>query len=258
MFGRALSWEVNVVQSVILVVGFLFNIFQTPEPGARHELVLRLRSPDGRPAAGVEVSLLKMPDRTLVGWQNTDSACQTDAQGLCAWRLFGGLYEFSFPEGLTPDPITLTELGEGGLNNLSVFLDRDFIMGIILADPLTEAAGETLFFDQAPDEPVPQFFILGPNDARQHHLVPTPASNAVVVELEPGAQSGEATKEPLFFEEESNPEGGRFIPLLLLIGLVGLAVIAFFLYRHFSLVHDYVSPLHQVSDPEDEEDAPWE
>lgn len=246
----------------ILVASILLNLFQTPEPGARHELVLKLRYPDGRPAVGVEVSLLKLPDRAPVGWQNTDSACQTDTQGLCVWQLFGGLYEFSFPEGFAPDPITLTELGEGGLNNLSVLLDRNYFMGIVLADPLTGSFGNSLFFDQTPDEPVPQFHIPGPEDSRQHHLVPTPINNLVVVDLDPGMDAGEAaadgtTEEASLIEEGSSPDGGRLILLMLFIGFVGLATIVIFLYRHFSMVHDYASTLHQVGDPEDGEDAPW-
>jgi hypothetical protein len=257
IFSSVLGWEVSVAQSVILAIAFLFNLLQTPEPGPRHELILQLRYPNGRPAVGVEVSLLKLPDRTLVGWQNTDSACQIDAQGLCVWQLFGGLYEFSFAAGLTPDPITLTELGEGGLSNPSVFLDRGYAMGIVLADPLTETAGDTLFFDRKPDESLPQFFIPGPEDARQHHLVPTPTSNVVIVDLEPEAPSEAAAEEPSSVEEESNSKDGRFILVLLLIGLAGLVIVAFFLYRHFSLVHDIVSTLHQVGDPEDGEDVPW-
>jgi hypothetical protein len=256
MVDHAFSWEVYVAQAVILVVGFLFNLFQTPEPGARHNLLLRLRYPDGRPVSSVEVSLLKMPDRAPVGWQNTDNACQTDAQGECAWQIFGGLYEFSFTAGLTPDPITLTELGEGGLNNLSVFLDRDFTMGIVLADPLAEAAGDTLFFDRAPDDPLPQFFVPDSQDARQHHLVPTADSNVVVIDLDPEARSTSAAEEAFFIKEETVPERSRLFPLFLLIGLVGLIIVAFFLYRHFSMVHDVGSTMPQVGDTEEEE-GPW-
>ena len=243
-------------QAVILTVGFLFNLLQIQEPGARHVLLLRLRYPDGRPAAGVEVSLLKMPDRAPVGWQNTDNACQTDAQGECIWQIFGGLYEFSFPAGLMPDPITLTELGEGGLNNLSVFLDQDFTMGIVLADPLTEAAGDTLFFDRAPDEPLPQFYIPGPEDARQHHLVPSPTSNVLVDDLDPEGPSVKAADEPSFIKAENVPDRGWFNPLFLLIGFIGLIILAFFLYRHFFKVHDVESSLHQVGESEEEE-SPW-
>jgi hypothetical protein len=257
MLGRTHTWEVSVAQSVILAIAFLFPFFQTPEPGARHELLLRLRYPDGRPAAGVAVILLKLPDRAPVGWQNTDSACQTDAQGLCGWQLFGGLYEFSFPEGLAPDPITRTELGEGGLNNLSVFLDRDYAMGIVLADPLTASSGKTLFFDQAPDEAVPQFFIPGPEDARQHHLVPTAASNVVIVDLNEEASTPARTEEALSNADGSADQGQRVILLVMLAGLISLIAVAVFINRHLSQVHARATALHQVGDPEDEESGPW-
>jgi hypothetical protein len=256
MFGRTLKWEVYVAQSVILAVAFLFPFFQTPEPGARHELLLRLRYPDGRPVAGVAVTLLKLPDRTPVGWQNTNSACHTDAQGLCAWQLFGGLYEFFFPAGLVPNPITLTELGEGGLNNLSVLLDRDYSMGIVLADPLTDSSGNSLFFDQTPDEPVPQFFIPGPDDARQHHLVPTAAGNAVIVDLDEEGSTPATTEAE---EAPSHTDGSvnRIILLVLLAGIISLIAVAVFINRHLSQFRARAAALHQVGNPEDEESGPW-
>jgi hypothetical protein len=139
-----------------------------------HDLTLRLRYPDGRPVVGLSITLLKLPDYTPVGWQNADNACYTDEEGECNWQVGSGLYEFAFPEGYQPDPVTLAELGEGGLNSLAVFLDRDATIGMVLANPQTRAAGDTLFFDRAPDETIPQFVVPAAGDSHQHGGQPGP------------------------------------------------------------------------------------
>jgi hypothetical protein len=160
---------------------------------AGHDLTLRLRYPDGGPVVGLAVTLLKLPDHMPVGWQNADNACYTNERGECNWQVSSGLYEFAFPEGYQPDPVTLAELGEGGLHSLAVFLDRDASIGIVLADPHTRTAGETLFFDRAPDEPLPQFVVPDASDSHQHGGQPGPEPTPVQSEATGGLGHPEET-----------------------------------------------------------------
>lgn len=162
---------------------------------AHHNLTLRLRAPDGRPVVGLAVTLLKLPDHVQVGWQNADNTCYTNESGECNWQVSSGLYEFVFPigdwPGYQPDPVTLVELGEGGLNSLAVFLDRDATVGIVLADPHTRTAGDTLFFDRAPHAALPQFVVPDAN---------TPASRG---QHDPGSPGLEPTLAGLAHLEET-------------------------------------------------------
>jgi hypothetical protein len=136
--------------------------------GGRYRLTLRLRYPDGRPASGAVVSLRQMPDRDVVGWRFADNACQSDERGECHWSVWSGLYEFDFAGALQPDGLTLAAAGSQGLHGLGVYLDRNFTVGLVLADPLTGGAGETLFFDQSPEAELPSYRIPGWEDLHHH------------------------------------------------------------------------------------------
>ena len=136
--------------------------------GGRHRLTLRLRYPDGRPASGAVVHLRRMPDREIVGWRFADNACQSDERGECHWSVWSGLYEFEFEGNLQPDGATLAAAGSQGLHGLGVYLDRAFTVGLVLADPLTGAAGETLFFDQSPEAALPSYRVPSWEDLYRH------------------------------------------------------------------------------------------
>jgi hypothetical protein len=136
--------------------------------GGRHELTLRLRYPDGRAASGVGMSLVRLPDRDVVGWQFTDNVCRSDERGECRWSVWSGLYEFVFEEGIEPDAVTLAAAGSQGLHGLGVYLDQDFTVGLVLADPLTGGAGETLFFDQSPEAALPVYRVPSLEDLHHH------------------------------------------------------------------------------------------
>jgi hypothetical protein len=170
----------------------------------RHQLTLRLRYPDGRPVSGVAVSLARLPDREVVGWQFTDNACRTDERGECRWHVFGGLYEFVFAEDLQPDAVTLAAAGSHGLNGLGVYLDRDFTVGLVLADPGSRAAGQTLFFDRAPDAPQPSFFVPDVHHPHHHPDDREEDAGAVIAAL---PQATEAADAEAVATTEVAPEG---------------------------------------------------
>lgn len=199
------------------------------EPSRLHTLTLRVRYPDGRSVAGLPVDLLKMPDHTAVGWQNANNTCYTDTFGECTWRLRGGLYEFSFPEKYRPDPVTLSESGEGGLNGLGVLLDRDYTVGIVLADPHTRAAGNTLFFDQTPDEPIPHFRV--PRQQGSQAIPPIPP--VIVSELIRPTATPPVTL-PADGPNSGSVERNTRSRLLLLVVVAAVAVgLAFTVYQSY-------------------------
>jgi hypothetical protein len=202
---------------------------QTADAGERHELTLRLRYPDGRPAGGVVVSLTRLPDWTPVAWQPGRDDCWTDERGECRWLVVSGLYELLFEEGFAPDELTLAAAGGHGLHGLGVYLDQDFTVGLVLADPETGGAGDVLFFDQTPDEAQPLFRIPELADLVGGQPA-APAPTERLAAAAPAATAAPATAAPATATSQPAADGGWNWPLAAL-ALALLAAGLFFVLR---------------------------
>lgn len=128
------------------------------DAGARQELRLRLRDAAGRPVTGVTVSLVRVYDGAPMGERVSGAA------GELAWSLATGYeYEIVLPGHLRPHPELLHELGDMGLGHLAFRLGTagaapqpPITLGLVVAGADGRQAGNTLFWDRAPESPLPQ------------------------------------------------------------------------------------------------------
>ena len=138
-------------------------------------LTIRLRDSDGRPVTGEVVKLSRLPEETAV-------SCVTDAQGECAWPAAPGLYQLLFDRPL--DAITAAILGESGLRGLGVMVGGAPNGGASITYHFTFHSDGRVYFDLAPDAPLPVPKIPTAEESHFHEagtVVPNAVPNATSI-----------------------------------------------------------------------------
>lgn len=147
----------------------IFTLFATPAvAGAAQErggvtVTVRVRQADGSPLAGEKIMLVRPPEDDPV-----PPICTTDSSGECSWFVGRGLYTLHF-EAVKVDPISILGPAEAGLTGLSITVgDEDITYSFAVANE------NHIYFDQAPDAPIPEPFIPTLEDVQHDSYQPTP------------------------------------------------------------------------------------
>lgn len=143
----------------LLLVGFFNTLTASPaQQLGEHVVTIRLRDANGDPIVGETVTL----------WQPfpvdepISPTCKTDESGECAWTVARGLYAVVF-ESLELDELSALSVGEAGLFGLGLTVgDHD------IAYNFTVANEDKIYFDAAPDSPIPQPIIPSMEDVNEH------------------------------------------------------------------------------------------
>lgn len=163
----------------------IFSLFATPAvAGAAQErggvtVTVRVRQADGSPLAGEKIMLVRPPEDDPV-----PPICTTDSNGECAWFVGRGLYTLHF-ETVKVDPISILGPAEAGLTGLSITVgDEDITYSFAVANE------NHIYFDIAPDAPIPEPFIPTLEDVQHDHYRPTPGQTPQAVILESSLPAG--------------------------------------------------------------------
>ncbi|MCB9444056.1 MAG: hypothetical protein H6669_07450 [Ardenticatenaceae bacterium] len=140
-------------------------------------VTIRVRQADGAPLVGEKIMLVRPPEDEPVL-----PICTTGSNGECAWFVGRGLYTLHF-ETIRIDPISILGPAEAGLTGLSITVgDEDISYSFAIANE------NHIYFDQAPDAPIPEPFIPTLEDVQHDHYRPTPEATPqpAVSESTPG------------------------------------------------------------------------
>jgi hypothetical protein len=133
------------------------------QEGRGATVTIQIREADGSPLVGESIMLVTPPADDPV-----PPLCATDHRGECSWFVTRGVYSLHF-NGLYVDEISLLGPAEAGLTGLSITVgDADIRYYFAVAN------GAYIYFDLAPDQPMPQPFIPTLEDVWHDHYRPLP------------------------------------------------------------------------------------
>lgn len=162
--------------SLIFLLISLFNTLAAPlaqQPG-NYTVTIRLRAANGDPMVGETVALW----RPFPIDEPIPPTCRTNESGTCTWTVGRGLYAVVF-ENLELDEISALSVGEAGLFGLGLTVgDHDITYHFTVANE------NKIYFDAAPDSPIPQPIIPTMEDVSEHWYGGSAGPNATTTARE--------------------------------------------------------------------------
>lgn len=185
----------------LLLVSFFNTLATLPaQQLGKHVVTIRLRDANGDPIVGETVTL----------WQPfpidepIPPTCRTDEIGECTWTVARGLYAVVF-ESLELDELSALSVGEAGLFGLGLTVgDHDITYHFTVANE------DKIYFDAAPDSPIPQPIIPSMEDVNEHWFGGSTDPNAALEATEEKPTSTPTAETPAITNstDDGNASGG--------------------------------------------------